>query len=87
MEFNREQMIFSLIRKILLIFSVLVIVFIGLDLIAGADFSNQHIIGIAGVILIQAGMFFLNRIKDQYFLKKLITTLVLFIFIGLALFN
>jgi methyl-accepting chemotaxis protein len=87
MEFNREQMIFSLIRKILLIFSGLVIVFIGLDLVAGTDFSDKHLIAIIGVILIQTGMFFLNRLKDQYFLKKLITTLVLFIFIGLAIFN
>lgn len=87
MAFNREQMIFSLIRKILLIFSVLVIAFIGLDLITGADFTNKHLIAIVGVTLIQTGMFFLNKMKEQYFLKKLITILVLFIFIGVAIFN
>ncbi|MBN2795512.1 MAG: hypothetical protein JXR88_08915 [Clostridia bacterium] len=87
MTFNREQMIFSLIRKILAVFSALVFAFIILDLVAGTTFSNKHLIAIIGVILIQIGLFFLNKLKENYFLKNTLTTFILFIFIALAVFN
>jgi len=87
MLFNSKESVFKLIKKIIFMFSVLVLLFVVMDVfVAKAPFKSEHIIGLVGVAVILGVVFGISKIKERYLMKEIITILLLSIFVVAALF-
>lgn len=85
---NARHEIFKVIRKVITIFSVLVLAFVLIDVIfVGKPFSIDHIVGILGVGVIQGVLFFLKGLEGRDTLKEIVVILLLVVFVNVALFN
>ena len=88
MEYDYRSQIFKLIRKIITVFSLLVIVFVVVDIaLVGKPFVLDHVLGIGGVLVIQLLVFLLSKTKLNDTVKESIIISFLILFVIAALFS